>query len=215
MAATSYTIFIKWPFQESTINPHKIPVANGCLTLIENFIPCSDQQALFSTLESQLSWQQDQLKLFGRMVSIPRLQSFMGDAGIEYTYSNLLMKARPWLPFMLTLKQQIETASCSQFNTVLANLYRNGQDSMGWHSDDEPELRRNPTIASLSLGEQRRFLLRPKGSKSASVEIPLDSGSLLIMSGELQHYWQHSIPKTARKIQPRINLTFRQTYSTH
>ncbi len=149
------------------------------------------------------------------MVSIPRLQSFMGNEGIEYTYSNLLMRARPWLPFMLTLKQQIEAASNSHFNTVLANLYRNGQDSMGWHSDDEPELRRNPTIASLSLGEQRRFLLRTKGSKSASIEVPLKSGSLLIMSGELQHYWQHSIPKTARKIRPRINLTFRQTYSTH
>nr|WP_207758371.1 alpha-ketoglutarate-dependent dioxygenase AlkB [Aliamphritea spongicola] len=181
--------------------------------MIEDFIQPAEQQALFSLLEQQLSWQQDQLKLFGRMVSIPRLQSFLGDAGIEYTYSNLLMKARPWLPELLSLKAQTETASQCSFNTVLANLYRDGQDSMGWHSDDEPELRRNPTIASVSLGQERRFLLRPKGSKKASIEIPLTGGSLLIMSGQLQHYWQHSVPKTARKIGPRINLTFRHTYS--
>ncbi len=214
VAATSYTIFIKWLFQEKIINRQSISIDHGSLTLIENFISPPEQQALFRLLEQTLHWRQDQLKLFGRMVSIPRLQSFMGDEGIEYTYSNLLMKARPWLPELLTLKEQIEKASLSHFNTVLANLYRDGQDSMGWHSDDEPELRRNPTIASLSLGEPRRFLLRPKGSKKTHTEIPLASGSLLIMAGELQHYWQHSVPKTARKIDPRMNLTFRQTYST-
>lgn len=123
------------------------------------------------------------------------------------------MQTLAWQPVLQQLRESVEQQCGHHFNTVLANLYRGGQDSMGWHSDDEPELRRNPLIASLSLGETRRFLLRRKGETRTALEVPLSNGSLLIMSGPLQHHWQHSIPKTARAIGPRINLTFRQTFS--
>ncbi|MGB5120416.1 MAG: alpha-ketoglutarate-dependent dioxygenase AlkB, partial [Vibrio fluvialis] len=113
-----------------------------------------------------------------------------------------------WTPMLADLKQRCELLACQAFNSVLANLYRDGQDSMGWHQDNEPELGQQPVIASLSLGETRRFVLRHLHSKE-KLELPLSHGSLLIMAGNTQHFWQHCVPKTVRTLEPRINLTFR------
>lgn len=186
----------------------------GELFLDPHFLSHEEAEQLYLTLEQQLNWRQDQIKLFGKTVNIPRLQCFQGDPGISYRYSGLNLMSAPWHPVIKSLKQQIETLSKHRFNSVLINQYRNGQDSMGWHSDDEPELGENPVIASLSIGQPRRFLLRHRFDKKISQqELLLNSGSLLIMSGQLQHYWHHSVPKTSRPSEGRINLTFRLTYT--
>ncbi|WP_026339918.1 alpha-ketoglutarate-dependent dioxygenase AlkB family protein [Amphritea japonica] len=185
------------------------------LQLYPLFINQEEADRLFLTLVQQLNWRQDQIKMFGKCVNIPRLQCFQGDPGIKYHYSGLSLKSAPWHPLIKTIKQRIEVLSGHRFNSVLINYYRNGQDSMGWHSDDEPELGKNPVIASLSLGQQRRFLFRHRFDKTISPqEYLLNSGSLLIMAGQLQHNWQHSVPKTRRPSEGRINLTFRWTYTT-
>ncbi|RTE65983.1 alpha-ketoglutarate-dependent dioxygenase AlkB [Amphritea opalescens] len=188
------------------------PISQGELSLEPHFIDPPAAQRLYQTLLDELCWQQPQIRMFGRQVSIPRLQCFQGDPGIHYRYSGLALQTEPWHPLINNLRRRIEALSQQSFNTVLINYYRNGQDSMGWHSDDEPELGKNPVIASLSLGQSRRFLLRHRYDNSiARQEHLLNSGSLLIMSGQLQHYWHHSVPKTSRPLEGRINLTFRHT----
>lgn len=189
-----------------------IPVPDGSLALDTDFLNPSDADQLYQQLSEQLPWRQDSIHLFGRWVKIPRLQVFQGDPGILYRYSGLTLETDDWHPTIDRIRQQIETASGHQFNSVLVNLYRDGQDSMGWHSDDEPELGQNPVIASLTLGQPRRFLLRHKSKKPIpQQELLLGHGSLLIMADQLQHHWQHSVPKTRRTMQGRINLTFRLT----
>jgi alkylated DNA repair dioxygenase AlkB len=142
-------------------------------------------------------------------INIPILD---GNAEPEavYTYSGTTFAPNAFTPSLLQIKTDIESFTESKFNSVLANLYRNGQDSMGWHSDDEPELGSNPIIASLSLGEERVFKLRHRKDKTLKMDVPLPHGSLLVMSGAMQHQWQHALPKSARAMSPRINLTFRQ-----
>jgi alkylated DNA repair dioxygenase AlkB len=193
----------------------EIPIPQGELTLDPGFIAENEARTLFDSLEQQLNWQQARIRMFGRMVNIPRLQCFQGDPGILYRYSGLSLQTEPWHPLIHALKQRVETAAKHSFNSVLINYYRGGQDSMGWHSDDEPELGSNPVIASLSLGQSRRFLLRHRFDKSISQqELLLNSGSLLIMAGQLQHFWHHSVPKTSKQLEGRINLTFRHTFTT-
>ncbi len=149
--------------------------------------------------------------MFGRSVAIPRLQAFMGDDQISYRYSGLNLITKPWHPAVLELRNLLKAETGIEFNVVLLNLYRNGQDSMGWHSDDEPELGDNPVIASISLGAKRRFLLRSTDkSNPEKSELALNSGSLLWMGTGVQQNWQHSLPKTKVCHQPRINLTFRR-----
>ncbi|MEM8892023.1 MAG: alpha-ketoglutarate-dependent dioxygenase AlkB, partial [Bacteroidota bacterium] len=129
---------------------------------------------------------------------------------LSYTYSGLEMKARAWTAPLQAIKEKIETAYSSSYNSVLLNLYRDGKDSMGWHSDDEKELGKDPVIASLSLGQTRRFHLKHKQKKEIeTLRLDLDNGSLLIMAGSTQHFWKHQISRTAKEVQPRINLTFR------
>lgn len=151
-------------------------------------------------------WQQESLLVYGKVHLAPRLSSWVGDQ--RYSYSNMTMQPSPWTPLLLELKQQIELFTGHSFNSVLLNFYRDGQDSNGWHSDDEPELGRNPVIASLSLGAPRDFDLRYKPDHSVKHRLTLENGSLLLMKGATQHCWQHHIPKRA-KADGRINLTFR------
>jgi len=167
---------------------------------------------LVNTLFDELQWQQDKLKFYGKIVDIPRLQAWYGEYGVHYTYSNLTMVAKPWTPTLLQLKNIISQYCQSSFNAVLANCYRDNCDSVGWHSDDEPELGQNPVIASLSLGGTRTFHLKHKHT-GEKFKLPLQSGSLLVMSGKTQHYWQHAILKTKQKAVMRINLTFRNILS--
>lgn len=181
----------------------------GQLTLIRQFMEPQVAQVFFDKLRKEICWQQDKIPIAGKLRTIPRLQAWYGKPGANYTYSGLSLEPRPWTPTLLQLKKLVEQQCTTSFNSVLLNLYRHGQDSMGWHSDNEPELGEQPTIASLSLGAGRYFSLRQKAQGCEKMKILLDSGSLLVMAGKLQSFWQHQVPKTARPVGERINLTFR------
>ncbi|WP_045375903.1 alpha-ketoglutarate-dependent dioxygenase AlkB family protein [Vibrio campbellii] len=187
-------------------------VAQGKIYYDPHFLGHLDADRCFSQLRATLPWQQESIMMFGRSVLQPRLQAWHGHAA--YTYSGLTMTPHPWTPELIELKRRSEAIAEVKFNSVLANLYRHGQDSMGWHQDNEPELGRNPVIASINLGETRRFVLRNLHCKT-QLEYELSHGSLLIMAGELQHHWKHAVPKTAKPKGERINLTFRQIVTNY
>ncbi|WP_438472045.1 alpha-ketoglutarate-dependent dioxygenase AlkB family protein [Vibrio alginolyticus] len=185
-------------------------VERGKLYYDPHFLNHLEADNYFDQLRKTLPWHQEHITMFGKSVLQPRLQAWHGDAA--YTYSGLTMQPHPWTPELTQLKVRCESVADVTFNSVLANLYRHGQDSMGWHQDNEPELGRNPVIASLNLGETRQFLLRNLHCKT-EIEYELSHGSLLIMAGELQHHWKHCVPKTAKTKDERINLTFRQIFN--
>ena len=191
-------------------SPTIIPTIDAELRFWPDFLPVSEAENTFNRLLSDICWRQDTITLFGKTHPLPRLQAWYGDAGCHYSYSGLSLAPQPWSKNLLTLKALIEEHCQSTFNSVLANLYRHGQDSNGWHSDDEKELGEKPVIASLSLGAKRKFRLRHKFRKDMPViDLDLTPGSLLCMSGHSQSHWQHTLPKTARTVGPRLNLTFR------
>jgi alkylated DNA repair dioxygenase AlkB len=164
-------------------------------------------------LSSETPWQQDRITLWGKQHWQPRLSAWYGDTGTRYAYSGLMLEPRPWTPALQAIRQDIETATGHRFNSVLLNLYRNEQDSMGWHSDDEAELGAMPVIASLSLGETRTFKLRHKTRpQQKTIAIDLTNGSLLVMAGTTQQFWQHGIDKERKSKGPRVNLTFRTIF---
>jgi alkylated DNA repair dioxygenase AlkB len=181
---------------------------DGELVYIPGFLPESVACDLFARLSVELNWQDEVATLFGRQVPLPRRVCWYGDEGAIYRYSGLTHYPQPWTERLAKLKASIEQVSGRRFNSVLANLYRDGQDSMGWHSDQEKVLGENPFIASLSLGAARLFRLRHNRS-GETVNITLANGSLLLMGGSLQHHWRHCVPKTRTVISARINLTFR------
>ncbi|WP_286237354.1 alpha-ketoglutarate-dependent dioxygenase AlkB family protein [Neptuniibacter halophilus] len=195
------------------MNPRIYPAADIDCWLEPDFLPASDQEAQLARLSQEINWHQDKIRLFGREQLIPRLQAFMGAPGIHYRYSGLTLEASGWHPVVEHYRQRLLQATGTEFNAVLLNLYRDGQDSMGWHRDNEPELGKDPVIASLSLGASRRFLLRHQGDQRR-LELTLTGGSLLWMGRGIQQQWQHSIPKTRRCNMPRINLTFRQVVNS-
>ncbi len=162
----------------------------------------------FKSCLHDLNWETGFIKIFGKIHQIPRLQSWYADDGIEYTYSGKKLQRHNWNKTLIEIKQEIESITSIKFNSVLANLYRNGNDSMGLHSDNEKELGINPVIASLSLGESRDILFKHKNIKT-SINIPQTSGQLIVMYGQTQKYWKHEIKKTKKFKKPRINLTFR------
>ena len=186
-----------------------VTLPDGELDYIPGFIPAAEADRLWAELLDRIDWQEKTITLFGRPVRSPRLSAWYGDAGARYRYSGLTLEPLPWLEPLNALRVQIETNLGQAFNSVLANLYRDGNDSMGWHSDNEPELGPQPLIASLSFGAERRFLLRHRRKSVAPVSMNLEHGSLLVMQGDTQHYWRHSIPKTRLPVGARINLTFR------
>ncbi|MFT4993956.1 MAG: alkylated DNA repair dioxygenase AlkB [Paraglaciecola sp.] len=169
------------------------------------------QQADFylTGLMDSLAWQQDEITLYGNKLALPRLQAWYGEPEAVYAYSGLSLRPKMWTPQLMALKTLCETACGQQFNSVLANLYRDGQDSMGSHADNEPELGERPCIASLSLGQSRVFDFRHRLS-GQKLRLSLEHGSLLIMRGSTQDHWQHAIPKSKKPMDPRINLTFRR-----
>jgi alkylated DNA repair dioxygenase AlkB len=168
-----------------------------------------DSDRLLAKLTQTIGWRQDWITVYGRSLPQPRLTAWVGDPGKAYTYSGITMQPSGWTDILLDLKAAVDAIAGVTFNSVLLNLYRDGNDSMGWHSDDEPELGQNPVIGSLSLGGTRQFMLRHKHQKALKAKLPLTSGSFLLMQGTTQHYWQHQVPKTKRAIAPRLNLTFR------
>jgi len=164
----------------------------------------------FDTLLNEIPWREETITLFGKTHLQPRMLEFLGDQGIEYTYSRKRYRAIPWTDSLLHLRGIAEQVAQAPFNSVLANYYRNERDSMGMHSDDEPELGMQPTIVSMSFGATRMFVLRHKTRREISpVRIPLHSESILVMKGATQQHWLHGIEKKTRALGPRINLTFR------
>lgn len=177
------------------------------------FISRKRADEVFERLLLDTPWRQETITVYGKAHLTPRLSHWVGDAGLSYTYSNHTMQAAPWSELLIQLKAEVEAACAASFNSVLLNYYRDGQDSNGWHSDDEPELGPEPLIASLSLGAARDFQLRLKRDKAHKLQLNLQSGSLLVMQRGVQQHWQHQVPKRANA-QARINLTFRQVQRT-
>lgn len=159
---------------------------------------------------TNINWKQDTIKLYGKVIPLPRLTSWYGDRGRDYTYSGITSIPNRWNKGLLYLKERVESVSGVSFNSVLLNWYRDGEDHLSWHADDERELGHNPIIASANFGETRDFVIRRKDDKSQKLVIPLRHGTLLVMSGELQHYWEHSVPKRKQVNGSRFNLTFRR-----
>jgi alkylated DNA repair dioxygenase AlkB len=170
-------------------------------------LPESD--LLFAQFKADLAWQEESIFIYGRWVKVPRLMCWYGDPGAWYQYSGVNHQPMPWTATLQAIREKVERQCQCTFNSVLANLYRDGKDSMGCHADDEKELGPNPVIASLSLGDERLFRLHHKKTKD-KLDIVLGHGDLLVMAGTLQHHWMHAVPKTKKLKTPRINLTFRK-----
>lgn len=179
-------------------------------SLYQPFLPAADADRIFRSLTDNLPWYQARLKLFGRWHWSPRLQCWIADEGVAYTYSGLTMTPESWPEDLARLRDHVSDLAGVPFNSVLCNSYRDGHDSMGWHSDDEPELGEAPVVASVTFGAERPFQFRRTGERRLATSVPLGHNSLLIMPSGLQSHWQHGIPKTRKPIGPRLNLTFRR-----
>lgn len=165
---------------------------------------------LFATLRDAVPWEVHRIRLFGREHASPRLSCWIGDPAAVYRYSGTRFAPHPWLPELAALRERLRAELGAPFNSVLANLYRDGRDAMGWHSDDEPELGPAPVIVSVSLGAPRRFVLKHRRDPALRHALVLEPGSLLVMAGATQRHWKHALPRTAKPVGARINLTFRQ-----
>jgi alkylated DNA repair dioxygenase AlkB len=183
---------------------------DASLTFDSIFMDKKQADYYYEHLLAQVRWEQYHIKMFGKTLPQPRLTAWYGENDAAYSYSGIQLMPLPFTAELLSLKNSIEAYTKQEFNSVLLNLYRNQQDSMGWHSDDEKELGDFPFIASLSLGSSRIFQLKHKVDKLLKGKIELSHGSLLCMGGPMQSFWQHAVPKSNIPCGPRINLTFRQ-----
>jgi len=181
---------------------------DGEVFLSQNVLNVAEIDFFYHTLLNADFWKQDELIIFGKQITTSRKVAWFGDFNYKYSYSKITKTAKLWTPELQSLKKLIELKTEESFNSCLLNLYHNGSEGMSWHSDNEKELGENPIIASLSLGAARKFSLKHK-FKSYKVDIILESGGLLLMKGETQTKWLHSLPKTKKVTTPRINLTFR------
>jgi alkylated DNA repair dioxygenase AlkB len=194
----------------NTNEPQTFEIPDGDLILYPAFFTTEEADQFLKILKQETLWQQNNIKIYGKEVPLPRLTAWYGNPGYSYTYSGIAMNPHPWNSTLLAIKQRVERLAQVSFNSVLLNLYRTGSDSVSWHSDDEPELAPQQTIASVSFGETRRFEMKHKTkTEVAKLELKLTHGSVLLMRGETQQHWSHQVPKTKKKVDPRINLTFR------
>jgi alkylated DNA repair dioxygenase AlkB len=185
-----------------------IRIDNGEYIYIPDFYNREKANRFLEAFVNDIEWNQESMNMYGRQVLFPRLTAWYGDNDKPYSFSGITLQPKPWSKELLEIKQDIEPLSHAVFNSVLLNLYRDGNDSISWHTDAEKELGINPVIASVNFGAERAFQLRHIETKE-KIEIVLKHGSLLIMQGELQHYWQHQVPKTKKVDSKRVNLTFR------
>ncbi|MTE27272.1 alpha-ketoglutarate-dependent dioxygenase AlkB family protein [Winogradskyella ouciana] len=193
----------------STEKQHfKLP--NAELIYIPNFFNTQESDNYLKSIKAETDWQHDNITVFGKTYKQPRLTALFGDTDQPYSYSNITMYPQPFTSTLQSIKDKVEDFSEEKFNTLLINLYRDGNDSNGWHADNEKELGINPVIASVSFGEARPFHFKHRTIKQERHKLILEHASLLLMKGEMQHYWLHQIAKTKKEIQPRINLTFRK-----
>jgi alkylated DNA repair dioxygenase AlkB len=174
-----------------------------------HFFKKKEADVIFAQLINDIPWQQDDIRVYGKIHPQPRLTALFGNEGKPYSYSNIKMQPHPWTMLLQKIKSYVESFTDTNFTTVLLNQYRDGKDGNGWHADNEKELGTNPVIASLSFGTERVFQLKHNSISGLKQNILLEHGSLLLMKGTTQHFWKHQIPKTAKPIGPRINLTFR------
>jgi alkylated DNA repair dioxygenase AlkB len=174
-----------------------------------SFFSKEESDLFFRELLVQVEWKQMPIKIYGKEVMQPRLTAWFADEGVQYTYSGLTLGPVKWHPAILNIKQRVEGSSGFRFNSALLNLYRDGNDSMGWHRDNEKELGNDPPVASVNFGATRKFLIRDYHKKENTISLDLEHGSFLLMCEETQHYWQHSVPKTSKASGTRINITFR------
>jgi alkylated DNA repair dioxygenase AlkB/uncharacterized protein YerC len=192
---------------------NEVITIDGYVSLYENLFDLEESQHLFLELLNQITWQQENIKRFGRSIPLPRLTAWYGDASKSYTYSGITMNPLIWTPPLLSIKNKIEKITKHHFNSVLLNQYRHGKDSVAWHSDDEPELGKEPIIASVSFGATRQFMLKHKFKADIKpISLNLNNGSLLLMKGKTQECWLHQVPKTGKEVATRINLTFRTIF---
>tara|TARA_B100000949_G_C14095355_1_gene371753 strand:- start:29 stop:640 length:612 start_codon:yes stop_codon:yes gene_type:complete len=196
-------------FSDNTKSCQRLDLDHASVIYYPDFFSKSKSGLYFKELYEETPWQQDDIKIFGKIYPQPRLTALYAGNGLPYSYSGITMHPHHFTPTLQHIKELVEGICNTEFTTCLLNLYRNGQDSNGWHADDEKELGKNPVIASVSFGAERFFKMRPKDRKGETIKLKLAHGSLLIMAGETQHFWQHELPKTKLVIEPRINLTFR------
>lgn len=182
---------------------------NAEVIYIPDFYNLQKADHYFEHLRREVEWQQDAIRIFGKSYPQPRLTALFATNDKPYSYSNITMMPQKMSVELNQIKTDIEAVCSHEFTTVLLNLYRTGADSNGWHADNEKELGKNPTIASLSFGATRLFHFKHRTIKKEHYKLHLDHGSLLIMKGEMQHFWLHQIPKTKKEVDERINLTFR------
>jgi len=198
----------------SKTEPRCIPLPDADVLLFSDCFGAEESAHILNRLLSEIHWQQDYLTFYGREIALPRLTAWYGDRGRNYTYSHISMKPHTWTELLLTIKGRVEVVSGAEYNSVLLNLYRSGVDGVSWHQDNEPELGEDPTIASVSFGATRIFQMRHLTRKDIPrVDIPLFDGSLLLMRGSTQKFWQHRIPKTQKAVGTRVNLTFRHIHT--
>ena len=186
-----------------------LPLPDAIFEFYPNFFNQEEADMLFDKLMNETPWQQDDITIFGKKIAQPRLTCLFGNEGKPYSYSGLTMQPHPWNTTMIFIKERVEQFSKQNFTTVLANLYRNEKDSNGWHADNERELGRNPIIASVSFGEERKFQLKNISDNNVKLSLNLNHGSLLVMKEGSQIHYKHQIPKAAQPKNARINLTFR------
>ena len=200
------------PFSYSnagSTNCSEIEIPDAEVFLYPTLLSYHEADQLFDTLKKNIIWEKQKIKLYGEVHDVPRLTAWYGDPNKSYIYSGIQLNTKPWNAALLKIREKIEKISKIKFNSVLLNLYRSGSDSVSWHSDDEPELGKNPVIGSLSLGETRQFQMKHKFNRDLKQKILLQHGSFLLMRGKTQHHWLHQIPKRKNLKGERINLTFR------
>ncbi len=191
----------------------RLDLPDSEIIYFRHFLGKDSADFYFNALMQNLDWQQHNIKIFGKTLPQPRLTALYAESEVPYTYSGLTLFPKKFTFDLLELKKEFQKYSPIHFTHCLANLYRDGSDSMGLHSDDEKELGKNPVIASLSLGATRKFKLKHRFKKDQKLEIDLEPGSLLLLKGTTQHFWKHELPKTKKEPGPRINLTFRKIIS--
>jgi len=195
-------------FNDSQDDSETTKITNGEYIYMPHFFKPKIADQYLKAFSENIEWKQEEMLMYGKLIKFPRLTAWYGNNDKPYSFSGIKLVPKPWNKELLEIKDKIEPKSETQFNSVLLNLYRDGNDSISWHTDAEKELGVNPIIASVNLGAERKFQLKHRLTKE-TIQILLQHGSLLIMKGELQHYWQHQVPKTSLPVSQRINLTFR------
>lgn len=187
-----------------------LPLEDAELAFDPHWLDAGSAAALLAGLRDTIPWEVHRIHLFGREHASPRQSCWIGDPGTRYRYSGTCFQSRPWPAWLLPIRERLAHELGADFNSVLANRYRDGRDAMGWHSDDERELGSAPVIASLSVGATRRFVLKHRHHPERKLALDLPPGSLLVMAGTTQQHYRHALPRTARPVAERINLTFRR-----